>query len=243
MNNDKIEFYSQSSTNKGEGRRRFTLVMILVVIVFNLLTFLYGSTLEPGAGMVLFPLIPFIWTSWLIIVGFFIELAIRYSREKHYLDKILFYVLALPIISIGVYFTYRVYSENTIQNLLADHRKNVEKKMAEKQKGPADLVVKDFSVFLKGANIKFCNESTSATGKKIAIKVETDKGFSDILENYPSLQPGECEVAQIVNENYLSSILKLKKGESVEITVTVDPKNKIIETNEENNTLTKKFDL
>jgi hypothetical protein len=241
MNNDKIEFYSQSSTNKGEGRRRFTLVMILVIIVFNLLTFLYGSTLEPGAGMVLFPLIPFIWASWLIIVGFFIELAIRYSREKssmHYLDKILFYVLALPIISIGVYFTYRVYSENTIQNLLNDRQEKIDKKMAGKQKGPADLVIKDIYANSEMATIKFCNESENATGEKVAIKIETDKGFSDIIENYPSLQPGECESAQMFN-NYL----KLKKGDSVRITATLDPKNKISETNKENNKMIKDFNL
>jgi len=170
---------------------------------------------------------------------YFVILSIRYSKEKSGmdpLDKIMFYILAVPIISLGAFAVYKVYSGNLIQEAFKSNSNA--KQVVEKQAGPVDLVIKDIYANSEMVTIKFCNESANATAKKVAIQIETDKNFSNIIENYPSLQSGECEVAQIFT-NYL----KLKKGDSVKITATLNPKNKISETNMENNKMTKDFNL
>jgi hypothetical protein len=237
--NSKIEFLSNVSTQAKSSNRAFKKVVLWGTLAIAIwAVFVFSVSSGPGEGMIglmlFMPVMPIVYIFYPV---YFVILSIRYSKEKSgmdSLDKIMFYVLAVPIISLGVFAVYRVYSGNLIQEAFTNNSNT--KKVVEKQAGPVDLVIKDIYASSEKTGIEFCNESTNDTVKKVSIKIETDKNFSSIIDNYPSLPPGECQVAQLFT-NYL----KLKKGDSAKITVTINPKNKISETNMENNKMTKEF--
>ena len=133
----------------------------------------------------------------------------------------------------GAFSVYKVYSGNLIQETF---KSSAAKQVVEKQAGPADLVIKDiYYNKVDSIIISYCNESTNATVKGIAMKIEANKIISNNPGSYyPLLQAGECDTARAFL-NYF----KLKPGGSAKITATLDPNNVIIETNKENNTMTK----
>ena len=212
--------------------------LIATLLWFTFLFILVNIPDKPGGwgvGVGMLLAMP-VAISWVIYPIYFIILALRYVREKgsmHVLDKVMFYILFIPIAYLGVSSFHVIYSKNVIQDLVTDSR-NSWAKATEKQTGPADLVIKDI-YNTSWISIKYCNESTNATVKGIAIKIEANKIISnDRGSYYPPLQAGECDVAQVAANYY-----KLKPGDSAKITATLDPRNEILETNKDNNTMSK----
>lgn len=240
--NSKIEFFSNSSTQAKSSNRVFKKVVLwgtLAIAVWA--AFVFSVSSGPGDGMIglmlFMPVMPIIYIFYPV---YFVILSIRYSREKSSmdpLDKIMFYILAVPIISLGMLAVYKVCSGNIIQGLLDSRKQDIKKRSIQ-----IDLVAKDISFDIIGLKVKYCNDSENSPNfytKHFSIKVETDKKteftFPSVI--YPP-QSGKCEVGVLNLEQ-----LGLSKGDVANITVYIDPENKVNETNKENNKLTKYVDL
>lgn len=240
MENNKIELDSQTSNNKNEGSSRFYLALTVVIIFLNLLLFGFASTLEPGSGMAFIFLAPFIWVSWVIAIGIFIWMSIKYSREKssmHYLDKITFYILLAILLFSGVPAIYKVSSGNIIKELLIDRQQRNEREVAL-----VDLTVKDINYTYNNLiNIKFCNDAKiqrSSFAGFFSISIKSDKNSNVVLRKGSAPIAGGC-TEEIVSP----SSLGLGIGDTASITVIMDSENEIAEITKENNKMTKKIIL
>src|SRR3989344_3182487 len=193
------DLYGNSTQVRQSNRafKKFVLWGTLAITVW--VAFVFSISSGPGEGMVglifLLPVMPIIYIFYPV---YFIILSVRYSREKSGmdpLDKIMFYILAVPIISMGAFSVYKVYSGNLIQETF---KSSAAKQVVEKQAGPADLVIKDiYYNKVDSIIISYCNESTNATVKGIAMKIEANKIISNNPGSYyPLLQAGECDTAR-----------------------------------------------
>lgn len=243
--NSKIEFYNNKSSRTSSGSRLFKYIVLWSVpLVAIWVIYVFSSFSGPGMGLpVLVFLMPVMPIIYIFYPAYFIILSIRYSREKGSmdpLDKIMFYILLIPIAFLGIFTAYKIYSGNLIREAFINRQReaSIAATIAQedaKIAGLADLVIKDININSDELDIKYCNESDKVNGKKVTMKIETDKGYSDILPNYLMPQPGKCEESRMFIVKYFN----IKIGDAVGITVTLDPENKVSETNKENNKMTK----
>lgn len=213
-----------------------TIALILFFVLVLLPTFGDTSGKYVGLGMILLPFMPLMYVGLVFYPIYFMILALRYSRERgnmHLLDKIMFYILAIPLISLGALAIYKVYSGNLIQKAFTNNHSDV-KQVVKKQTGPVDLVLKDIYFDNSWLIVMLCNDSSVVSEEGVTIKIETDKNTNLTLENFPVPQPSKCD------ESFTSiDSLGLIEGDIVKITATIDPENKISDTNKGNNKMTK----
>jgi hypothetical protein len=244
-NDSKIEFFDDKALRAKSRDRLFKKIVLWATPVLVIyIVFVFLSFSEPGMGLpalvFLMPVMPIIYIFYPV---YFIILSIRYSREKGSmdpLDKIMFYILLIPIAFLGIFAAYKIYSGNLIQEAFINRQReaSIAATIAQedaKIAGLADLVIKDININSDELDIKYCNESDKVNRKRVTMKIETDKGYSDTFPNYLMPQPGKCEESRMFIVKYFN----IKMGDTVGIMVTLDPENKVNETNKENNKMTK----
>jgi hypothetical protein len=240
--NSKIEFSSNNSLQIKSGNRAFKKGVLWGTLVIAIwVAFVFSISSGPGEGMVglmfLLPVMPIIYIFYPV---YFIILSIRYSKEKSSmdpLDKIMFYILAVPIVSLGVFAVYKVCSDNVIQGLLADRQQNIEERTVQ-----MDLMVKD--IYFSDSGLlysEFCNDSKNSpnyyTGV-FSIRVEADKKSEFTFKDIGVPMANKCNVRVATLKQ-----LGLNEGDVANITVSLDSENKIKEINKENNIMTKNIIL
>ena len=107
-----------------------------------------------------------------------------------------------------------------------------------------DLMIKN--IYYKGPSpairIEYCNTGKSSPEREtFLIKVKTDSGISPGNSAYPLFvpKPGECETRGGINIERLGA----KEGDVKTVTAVIDCKNTVLESNEENNILTKTLEF
>lgn len=211
--------------------------LILTLCWFVFLLILLNIPDKPGGwgvgvGMMLIgPVI----ISYVIYPVYFIILALRYSRERsdmHILDKVMFYVLLVPIASMGVFAGYKIYSENMIQQLF----------VAKAPQDKLDLIVKNVNFNASGfLDVEYCNNSGNSgfNVRDFSIKIGTDKNSEFVFEPVYVPLPGKCDTKTLT----MIEKIGLKKGDVANIIVTIDPENKVSESNKDNNRIAKTIAL
>jgi hypothetical protein len=237
IGDSEIKFSDQKP--KSKLFKKIVLWGTLVVAIW--VAFVLSTSSGPGEGMValvlLWPVMPIIYIFYPV---YFIILSIRYHKEgkaMDLLDKIMFYILAVPIISLGVFSVYKIYSDNAIQNLLTDRQQRNERKVAL-----VDLTVKDINYSYNNLiNVEFCNDAKiqrSSFAGFFSINIESDKNSSFIIKKNSAPVAGGCTYVVIS-----PSSLGLKIGDITNITITMDSENEITEITKENNKMTKRIIL
>lgn len=133
-----------------------------------------------------------------------------------------------------------------LAELMISTFKFIEEEMVKEEIQPEllpDLVIKDF--YYRGPipylYTEYCNTGKSSVREVFLIKTESDAGMFSGNSFYPHFvpEPGECKTTGGLS----IGLVGVKEGETKEITVTVDWENKVKESNEENNTMTKTIEF
>ena len=113
----RIEFFDDKNKQKASNEnmvKKGIIIGTFVVIIWTIFIFMISS--GPGEGLAgiifILPVLPIIFIFFPV---YFIILSVRYSREKgnmNSLDKIMFYTLAILLVSIWLFFMHGAYSRN-----------------------------------------------------------------------------------------------------------------------------------